>query len=127
MANTYKVLKPKNAKTPITDDIYSIVEADHRVPSDEEVVELEKDKKSGTWDECVEFIRKTVPSEEIAPGSQENLMAITNVRIEEFLERGNQITEAVAASARICAQFLPKYELPPNTKTVISTSIERNL
>jgi len=61
MANIYKVLKVKNAKKPITDDMYSIVEADHRVPSDQEVVELEKGKKSGTWDECVAFIRKTVP------------------------------------------------------------------
>src|SRR5262252_8656407 len=53
-------------------------------------------------------------------------MTVANVRIEEFLDRGNQITQAVAASARICAQILPKYELPPNTKTVISTTVDPN-
>jgi len=52
-------------------------------------------------------------------------MTVENVRIEEFVDRGNQITETVGATARICAQFLPKYELPPNTKSVTSTRINR--
>jgi len=53
-------------------------------------------------------------------------MTVPTVKIEEFLDRGNQITDAVAASARICAQFIPRYELPPNTKSVISTTIARD-
>jgi uncharacterized linocin/CFP29 family protein len=51
-------------------------------------------------------------------------MTGANVRLDEFLDRGNQITETVASTARICAQFLPKYELPPNTKTVILMALD---
>jgi hypothetical protein len=52
-------------------------------------------------------------------------MTVANGSIEEFLARGNQITETVGAAARICAQFLPKYELPLNTKSVILTNINK--
>jgi uncharacterized linocin/CFP29 family protein len=52
-------------------------------------------------------------------------MTVATARIDEFVDRGNQITEAVAATARVCAQFLPKYELQPNTKSVTLTSVDR--
>src|SRR5262249_6720284 len=47
----------------------------------------------------------------------------TKVRIEEFLDRGNQVTETVARTARVAAQFLPKYTLPPSAKSVLIDTI----
>jgi hypothetical protein len=47
----------------------------------------------------------------------------TKLRIDEFLDRGNQVTETVARTARVAAQFLPKYTLPPSAKSVLIDKI----
>src|SRR5262245_39156625 len=51
-------------------------------------------------------------------------MAGANGRIDEFLERGNQITDTVTGKARIAAQILTEVKLSPSAKSVEVDTID---